>query len=118
MSFIKFVLAFTAAFILSFVLAAVAIFCFVHPSCGLSFEQPDRPSVERSAEELYAQYMELSPVERIGKQRTLLSKAGSWGLSSSDPSNGRRSVGRRGSGRHDRKRIRFLDKEGGRHGRC
>lgn len=79
MNFIKFVLAFTAAFILSFVLAAVAIFCFVHPSCGLCFEQPDRPSVERSAEELYAQYMELSPVERIGKQRTLLSKAAHGG---------------------------------------
>lgn len=79
MSFIKFVLAFTVAFVLSFILAAVAIICFVHPSCGLSLEKPDNPPVERSAEELYAQYMELSPVERIGQRRTLLSKAAHGG---------------------------------------
>lgn len=79
MSFIKFLLAFTAAFILSFILAAVAIFCFVYPSCGLSPEQPGKQPMERSAEKLYAQYMELSPVERIGKKRTLLSKAAHGG---------------------------------------
>lgn len=79
MSFIKSVLAFTVAFILSLILAVVAIGFFFPLPCGISPEKPDNQPVERSAEELYAQYMELSPVERIGKQGTLLSKAAHGG---------------------------------------
>lgn len=79
MSFIKSVLAFMVALILSLMLAAAVIFFFLHPSCEISLEKSDKKSVEHSAEELYAQYMDLSPVERIGKQGTLLSKAAHGG---------------------------------------
>ena len=79
MSFIKYVCAFTAAFILSFILAAVAVFCFINPSCSFSRDKADKQPVEHSTEELYAQYMELSPAERTGKRQTLLAKAAHGG---------------------------------------
>lgn len=78
MSFIKSVLSFTVAFMISLILATVAIVYFFHPSCRLSPEKLDNQPMERSAHELYAEFMELSPVERMGK-RELLSKAAHGG---------------------------------------
>ena len=79
MSFIKSFISFTLAFILAFILAAVAIIWFLPSPCRIFHDKTDDRCMALSPEELYNQYMELSPVERIREKNTLLSKAAHGG---------------------------------------